>query len=153
FAGFGQSGQRVVGALDVGGVMLAVVKFVDLSRNVRFKRSVVIVQVGQRVFGHEIPSLLLDIQMWVKSGSHGAGRPVLPSAGRLLAAPSGARVSSQVSTSGPRTTAWSGASSAPAASADSAGRTARTRRRSPCEASSFDVSSGSRMGCGPVMVR
>jgi len=55
FAGFGQFGQGVVGTLDVGRVVLAVVKFVDLPRNVRFQRPVVIVQVGQCVFGDEIP--------------------------------------------------------------------------------------------------
>ncbi|CFS31453.1 Uncharacterised protein [Mycobacterium tuberculosis] len=49
-------GDGVIGALYVGGVVLAVVKLVDLTRDVRFQCSVVPVQVWQGVFGHGIPS-------------------------------------------------------------------------------------------------
>jgi hypothetical protein len=48
-------GDRVVEALDVGGVMLAVVNLVDLTGDMRFERAVVVVEVRQGVLGHENP--------------------------------------------------------------------------------------------------
>src|SRR5208283_2913268 len=54
-AGLLQFFQGVIGALDVGGVVLVVVKFVDLAGDVWFQRSVVPVQIGQGVYSHGIP--------------------------------------------------------------------------------------------------
>ena len=51
-------GERIVGALDVGSVVFAVVKFVDLTRDMRLQRTVVPVQLGLRVFSHGIPSFV-----------------------------------------------------------------------------------------------
>jgi hypothetical protein len=51
-----QLGDGIVGALDVSGVMLVVVKLVDFTRDVRLQCSVVPVEVGQSVFSHGIPS-------------------------------------------------------------------------------------------------
>ena len=44
--------ERRVGALDVSPVMLVVVQFHDLSRDVRLERAVVVLQVRKRVFRH-----------------------------------------------------------------------------------------------------
>lgn len=54
-------GDRVVDALDIGRMMFAVVKFVDLPRDVGFKPSIVVIQVWQGVFSHEIPSSVESI--------------------------------------------------------------------------------------------
>lgn len=48
----------VVDTLDVRRVVLAVVEFVDLPGDVGLQRSVVVIQVRQGVFSHEIPSSL-----------------------------------------------------------------------------------------------
>ena len=51
-----QLGQRVVGALHIRRVVFAVVELVDLPGDVRFQRTVVVIQVGQGVFSHGVPS-------------------------------------------------------------------------------------------------
>ncbi len=51
-AGFGELVQRGVGAGDVGGMVLVVVKFEDLAADRRFKGCVVVGQVGQGVGRH-----------------------------------------------------------------------------------------------------
>lgn len=50
-------GHRIVDALDVGRVVLAVVDFVDLTGDVRLQGAVVVVQFRQGVLSHRIPSL------------------------------------------------------------------------------------------------
>src|ERR1700737_4266578 len=47
--------NRGVGALHIGCVVLVVVQLVDLTRDVRFQRTVVVGQFGQGVLSHEIP--------------------------------------------------------------------------------------------------
>ncbi len=44
-----------VGARDVGGVVLGVVKLVDLARDVRLEGGVIVIKIGQGVLGHVVP--------------------------------------------------------------------------------------------------
>ncbi len=55
-AGGGQLLERLVGAGDVGGVVLVVVELHDLSRHVGLEGAVVVGQIGERVIGHWISS-------------------------------------------------------------------------------------------------
>ena len=60
-AGRGELLEGVVGALDVSGVVLGVVKLHDLAGDVGLKRTVVVVEIGKNVLGHSgVSSLLGD---------------------------------------------------------------------------------------------
>src|SRR4029453_17970204 len=54
FAGFSELLEGVVGACNVGSVVLAVMQLHDLRRNVRLKSCVVVAELGQNVLCHEI---------------------------------------------------------------------------------------------------
>src|SRR5882757_5492460 len=83
FACLSQLGQRVVGTLDVGGVVLAVMKLIDLPRDVRLQGTVVVVQVRKRVVGHEIPFCSRVFRCILARSTRSARRKPLPSSHSL----------------------------------------------------------------------
>ncbi|BBE22727.1 hypothetical protein MN0502_16100 [Arthrobacter sp. MN05-02] len=65
-AGLGELGQGVVGALDVGGLVLGVVQLHDPARDVRLQGRVVVIEIRQYVFAHVVLHVVVP----------GAGAPV-----------------------------------------------------------------------------
>ena len=51
----GELFDRGVRACDVGGVVLGMMKLVDLARDVRLEGGVIEIKVGQGVLGHVVP--------------------------------------------------------------------------------------------------